>query len=98
MGTKGRPGCRDLIHGPSLPPPPHYLSHCCYCYSVITPIPQARIVAMTCTHAALTRRKLAKLGFKFDNLVMEEAAQILEIETFIPMLLQDYDAVTEGCR
>ena len=29
-----------------------------------------------------------KLGFKYDNLVMEEAAQVLEIETFIPMLLQ----------
>lgn len=40
---------------------------------------QARIVAMTCTHAALTRRKLVELGFKFDNLVMEEAAQILEV-------------------
>jgi hypothetical protein len=38
--------------------------------------PQARIVAMTCTHAALTRRKLVQLGFKFDNLVMEEAAQV----------------------
>lgn len=34
---------------------------------------------MTCTHAALTRRKLVELGFKFDNLVMEEAAQILEV-------------------
>jgi intron-binding protein aquarius len=49
---------------------------------------QARIVAMTCTHAALTRRKLVSLGFKFDALVMEEAAQVLEVETFIPMLLQ----------
>ena len=29
------------------------------------------------------------LGFKFNNLLMEEAAQILEIETFIPMLLQE---------
>lgn len=91
---------------------------------------QARIVAMTCTHAALTRRKLVELGFKFDNLVMEEAAQILEVtravhtattrgrpkqeaeansasaccfscngqvETFIPMLLQDVDAM-DGAR
>ena len=29
-----------------------------------------------------------ELGFKYDNLLMEESAQILEIETFIPMLLQ----------
>jgi len=28
------------------------------------------------------------LGFRYDNLVMEEAAQVLEVETVIPMLLQ----------
>ena len=28
------------------------------------------------------------MGFKYDNIIMEEAAQILEIETFIPLLLQ----------
>lgn len=49
---------------------------------------QARIIAMTCTHAALIRRKLVELGFKYDNMVMEESAQILEVETFIPMMLQ----------
>jgi intron-binding protein aquarius len=27
------------------------------------------------------------LGFKYDTLLMEEAAQVLEIETFIPMLV-----------
>ncbi len=58
---------------------------------------QARIIAMTCTHAALTRRHLVALGFKYDNVVMEEAAQILEVEAFIPMLLQASDAV-DGCR
>lgn len=26
--------------------------------------------------------------FQYDNILMEEAAQILEIETFIPLLLQ----------
>ncbi|KAF9094292.1 hypothetical protein BGX23_002306 [Mortierella sp. AD031] len=50
---------------------------------------EAKIIAMTCTHAALKRRELVNLGFKYDNIVMEEAAQILEVETFIPMLLQD---------
>ena len=43
---------------------------------------------MTCTHAALKRREFIELAFKYDNLLMEEAGQILEIETFIPMLLQ----------
>merc|ERR1712110_1311878 len=28
-------------------------------------------------------------SFKYDNLIMEESAQILEVETFIPMLLQN---------
>lgn len=30
-----------------------------------------------------------ELGFKYDNVLMEESAQILEIETFIPLLLQN---------
>lgn len=58
---------------------------------------QARIVAMTCTHAAMTRRRLVELGFKYDSLIMEEAGQILEVETLVPMLLQDVDLV-DGCR
>lgn len=58
---------------------------------------QARIVAMTCTHAAMTRKRLVELGFKYDSLVMEEAAQVLEVETLIPMLLQDTDSV-DGSR
>ena len=49
---------------------------------------QAKVVAMTCTHAALRRGEFLRLGFQYDNLLMEESAQILEIETFIPMLLQ----------
>ena len=52
---------------------------------------------MTCTHAAITRRRLIELGFKYDSVVMEEAAQVLEIESLIPMLLQNTDAI-EGCR
>ena len=35
-----------------------------------------------------THREFLDLGFKYDNLLMEESAQILEIETFLPMLLQ----------
>lgn len=60
-------------------------------------IKQAKIIAMTCTHAALKRRDLVALGFKYENVVMEESAQILEIETFIPMLLQKQE-LNEECR
>jgi len=49
---------------------------------------QAKVVAMTCTHAALKRRDFVASGFKYDNLLIEESAQILEIETFIPTVLQ----------
>lgn len=52
---------------------------------------QARIVAMTCTHASLKRNELVNIGFKYDNILMEEAAQVLEIETVIPMFLQETD-------
>ena len=49
---------------------------------------QARIVAMTCTHAAIVRSRLIELGFEYDNVIMEEAGQMLEVESFIPLLLQ----------
>jgi intron-binding protein aquarius len=50
---------------------------------------EARIIAMTSTHAAMRRREIATLGFHYDNVVMEEAAQITEIENFIPLALQN---------
>nr|XP_027195833.1 RNA helicase aquarius-like [Dermatophagoides pteronyssinus] len=50
---------------------------------------EAKIIAMTCTHAALKRKELVNLMFQYDNILMEESAQILEIETFIPLLLQN---------
>lgn len=49
---------------------------------------QARIVAMTCTHAAIARSHLVTLGFHYDNVLMEEAGQMLDVETFVPLLLQ----------
>lgn len=49
---------------------------------------QAKIIAMTCTHAALKRKDLIDTGFEYDNVIIEEAGQILEIETFIPFVLQ----------
>ena len=58
----------------------------------------AKVIAMTCTHAAIKRRDLVALGFQYDNLVIEEAAQIMEIETFIPMVLQNPDPATNKSR
>ncbi|KAI9833142.1 MAG: hypothetical protein M1819_003764 [Sarea resinae] len=52
-------------------------------------VKEARIVAMTSTHAAMRRQEIANLGFHYDNVVMEEAAQITEIENFIPLALQN---------
>ncbi|KAL7442324.1 hypothetical protein ACHAXM_008325 [Skeletonema potamos] len=49
---------------------------------------QARIVAMTCTHAAIARSRLVELGFHYDNVIVEEAGQMLDIETFVPLLIQ----------
>ncbi|KAI1816072.1 hypothetical protein GGS20DRAFT_269815 [Poronia punctata] len=49
---------------------------------------EARIIAMTSTHAAMRRTEIASLGFHYDNVVMEEAAQITEIENFIPLAMQ----------
>lgn len=50
---------------------------------------EARIIAMTSTHAAMRRREIASLGFHYDNVIMEEAAQITEIENFVPLALQN---------
>jgi intron-binding protein aquarius len=49
---------------------------------------EARIIAMTATHAAMRRQEVADLGFHYDNVIMEESAQITEIENFIPLALQ----------
>jgi intron-binding protein aquarius len=52
-------------------------------------VKEAKVIAMTCTHAALKRKDLVELAFKYDNVLMEESAQILEIESFIPLMLQN---------
>ncbi|KAK2739281.1 hypothetical protein FQN57_006616 [Myotisia sp. PD_48] len=51
-------------------------------------VKEARIIAMTSTHAAMRRQEIAALGFHYDNVVMEEAAQITEIESVIPCMMQ----------
>ncbi|KAI9505905.1 P-loop containing nucleoside triphosphate hydrolase protein, partial [Coemansia spiralis] len=45
---------------------------------------QARVVAMTCTYGALRYEELQAVGF--DSVVVEEAAQLLDIETTIPVV------------
>ncbi|ETI51788.1 hypothetical protein L914_04754 [Phytophthora nicotianae] len=50
-------------------------------------IHHARIVAMTCTHAALNHRRLTDLGLTFGSLIMEEAAQVSELDSLVPLLL-----------
>ena len=49
---------------------------------------EARVIAMTSTHAALMRQQLAASGLKVDTVIVEEAGQILELETLIALLLQ----------
>ena len=52
-------------------------------------VKEARVIAMTSTHAAMGRAEIASLGFHYDTLVMEEAAQITEIESFVPCAMQN---------
>ena len=63
-------------------------------------VKEARIVAMTTTHAAMRRQEIADLGFQYDNVVMEEAAQITEVENFIPLAMQKArgDSVEYGLK
>jgi len=49
---------------------------------------QAKVIAMTCTHAAIKRQEFLDLGFSFDNVLMEEAAQVLDIESILPITMQ----------
>lgn len=52
---------------------------------------QAKVIAMTSTYAALKRRDFISLGLEYDNVLIEESAQLLDIETFIPLVLQKTD-------
>jgi|JI10StandDraft_1071094.scaffolds.fasta_scaffold760743_1 intron-binding protein aquarius len=58
----------------------------------------SRVVAMTVTYAAVARSLLVKNGFRFDSLVMEEAGQVKEIESFIPMVLQLHSHMEDRFR
>ena len=49
-------------------------------------IKQAKIVAMTSTHAALKRNDYVKLSYYYDNIIIEESSQLLDIEAFISIM------------
>jgi intron-binding protein aquarius len=53
---------------------------------------EARITAMTSMHAALKHKELCELDFSYDTIIMEEAGQIMEIEAFIPLVLQKMES------
>lgn len=53
-------------------------------------VKDARIIAMTATHAAMNRNEIENLGFQYSNLIVEEAAQLTEIDNFIPLTLQNH--------
>ena len=59
-------------------------------------IKEARVVAMTSTHAAMRRQEIASLGFRYDNVVVEEAAQMTEVDNFIPLALQEVRKDKDG--
>ena len=48
----------------------------------------SKIIALTCTYAAMNRKYFLDLNFTYSTLIMEESAQILDIESFIPLTLQ----------
>ena len=49
---------------------------------------QAKVIAMTCTHAAIKRQEFLDLKFAFDNILMEESAQVLDVESILPLTMQ----------
>ena len=51
-------------------------------------VSKAKIVAMTSATCSLKRRELLDIGFKYDNLIVVEAKDIPEIETFVSLSLQ----------
>lgn len=51
-------------------------------------VKHAKIVAMTATYALMKRNEIRELGFHYNNIVVEEAAQLTEIETMMLLTLQ----------
>lgn len=51
-------------------------------------VKQARVIVMTATYASMNRQEIVDMGFHYDNVVVEEAAQLTEIETLMLLTLQ----------
>jgi intron-binding protein aquarius len=58
----------------------------------------SKVIAMTSTHAALKRKDLIEHGFEFDNIIVEEAGQLLEIDAFIPLTLHSEKSKTQAVK
>lgn len=58
---------------------------------------RARVVAMTCAHAAIKRQEYAEAGLAFDSLVMEEAAKASEAEAAAPFFLKGNASRLKRC-
>ncbi|CEJ03230.1 hypothetical protein RMCBS344292_17218 [Rhizopus microsporus] len=56
---------------------------------------EAKVVGLTAVHSALKRPELIKLGFKYDNVFVIDADQVLEIENYITLLLQENESNLE---
>ncbi|GMM36482.1 hypothetical protein DASC09_038070 [Saccharomycopsis crataegensis] len=50
-------------------------------------VKQAKVVAMTATHLAMRLKEFRELGVEFDTIIIEEAGQLTELESFLPLAL-----------
>ncbi|KAK5669780.1 hypothetical protein QVD99_004160 [Batrachochytrium dendrobatidis] len=48
---------------------------------------QARVIGITATDISLKRRELARLGFHFQNFIVDDAHQMFEMDTLVSLLL-----------
>ena len=49
----------------------------------------SKIIAMTSTYAGINKKNLLDIDFSYSNIIIEEAGELLDIETFIPLTLQN---------
>ncbi|KAK9451872.1 uncharacterized protein V1518DRAFT_389862 [Limtongia smithiae] len=50
---------------------------------------EARIIALTATYASMKCAEIVAAGLRYTSVIVEEAAQLTEIESFIPLVLQE---------
>ncbi|KAK9470806.1 P-loop containing nucleoside triphosphate hydrolase protein [Dipodascopsis tothii] len=59
-------------------------------------VKEARVVVLTAAHAAAQRKHMVELGFRYENVVVEEAAQLGEVESLVPLTLQSTEATGQN--